>query len=233
MTNPSNFHVQDDAHFEVKDLFKRISSIATAHFDVAKGVSCLDVGCASGELLAHLSQSVFPTGRKVGVDIGEELIASAKKRFEAQKIEFQVGDAESFSLSEKFDLVTATSLLSYWTDPIPVALNILRHVRPGGLAVITGVFNDFDFEVALKYRRVGSSEWHTGFNQYPLGLFCARLAELGWRCDVDEQVMPFDIPAKENKLRSWTAAVDGVRMNTNGLQLLWNIKIIKILSISS
>ena len=225
----SRFHIKSGRDFEVKELFKKIAELAREFFSAqVGGVSILDVGCASGELPYFLQKELQNSGQVCGVDLDSALIKNAQERFGDSGIHFETGDAASFALGRKFDLITATSLLSYFEDPRDVMQNILNHLTEEGLLIVTGLFNDYDIEVRLRYKVKGQQEWNCGFNQFSLSGFSEMVHSLGFHVAVEEQVMPFDIPPGDNVLRSWSMMVNGKRYMTNGLQLLWNIKILRI-----
>jgi ubiquinone/menaquinone biosynthesis C-methylase UbiE len=66
----------------------------------------LDLGCGNGDDARELAQLVGPTGRVVGVDRSETLIATARERLAGENLpaEFQVGDAYGLNFpDEMFD----------------------------------------------------------------------------------------------------------------------------------
>ncbi|MEE9370216.1 MAG: class I SAM-dependent methyltransferase, partial [Sedimentisphaerales bacterium] len=83
-------------------------------FIVPEGVRVLELGCATGRLLAATRPSYG-----LGIDIDAEQIAAARQLHGDQsKLEFQVGDVEDadFSGMEPFDYIIISDLLSLLHD---------------------------------------------------------------------------------------------------------------------
>src|SRR5262245_4014546 len=100
---------------------------------VTDGWSILDVGCGLGEVCADLAELVGPTGRVVGIDASEALIAHARERWGASRIEFDVGDAEALEFEDAtFDAVRAERVVQHLGDPATAIAEMARVVRPGG-----------------------------------------------------------------------------------------------------
>ena len=61
------------------------------------GDSVLDVGCGPGDDLFHMAALVGPTGRLVGLDTSETMIAEARKRASQLNVpvSFEVGDVHA------------------------------------------------------------------------------------------------------------------------------------------
>lgn len=228
LNNPSDFHLKDGSVIVEKEIFKQIQRLVSNRLEGRGPLSMLDVGCASGDLIYYLSQKL-PGGSYCGVDLGSELIDNAKQRFPDSGIDFICADAESFDLQKRFDVVTAISVISYFEYPHKVVENLLRHLKPGGMALISGLFNQNDVYVWMKYQKVGSSEKHGGFNQFPVSEIKKIILDNGFRCNIHEQVMPFDLEKNfDHPGRSYSVNMDGVRYNRNDLQLVWNIQIFEI-----
>lgn len=232
MKTRSHFHLKKGDQFEVKELFKDFSRKIQEHFGgKTENLSILDIGCASGELLYFLKRDLNTSGRARGFDISEELIQNARERFGKEAgINFFVDDAGDFKLNETFDIITMSSVLSYFDDPYPVLANALTHLASGGLAIISGIFNDYNIDVRMRYKLPNEDEWDQGavMNQFSKKSIGEFLAKAGYEYRFSTQVMPFDLEPKEHPIRSWTVNVNGKRWLTNGLQLLYNIQILEI-----
>lgn len=94
----------------------------------------LDVGCASGWFLSRFSK-VFPQANCFGVDIYDEAVEYAKKRY--SHITFKIADAHKIPFKEEsFDLVVCTEVLEHVDDPKSVVLEIKRVLKKDGFAII-------------------------------------------------------------------------------------------------
>ncbi|HLK61640.1 MAG TPA: class I SAM-dependent methyltransferase [Chthonomonadaceae bacterium] len=111
----------------------------------------LDLACGTGnvtERLAHLGYAM------TGVDIAPGMIASARSKAKAQRLEiaYHIQDAAELDLpGQKFDLcISLFDSLNYITDPTRLALAMERvalHLSRGGLFIF-----DLNTEFALKNR---------------------------------------------------------------------------------
>lgn len=227
----AEFHLKEGKDFEVKEIFKEFSGRIKDHFgDGTENLSILDVGCASGELLSFLKADTGTTGDLAGIDLSDELIENARERFADPDIEFSVADAATFKSSKKYDLITMASVLSYFDDPYPVLKNMLSHLNPGGLVLVSGVFNDYGIEVRMSYKLPTHDKWmkHAVLHQFSLESMLKFFDDNGYSCTESKQIMPFELKPKENPGRSWTVDLDGERHMMSGLQLIYNISILQI-----
>jgi ubiquinone/menaquinone biosynthesis C-methylase UbiE len=100
------------------------------------GRKVLDVGCGDGEFAVELARC----GASVsGIDASTAMIDAAKTRAKQHNaaVDFQVAMAERLPFrDERFDLVTAITILCFLDDPAPVFREMARVLRPGGRLVI-------------------------------------------------------------------------------------------------
>ena len=100
--------------------------------DVRAGQKVLDVATGSGNTaLAATRRSCEATG----VDYVPELIAEARRRAEAERLEatFEAGDAEDLPYPDaSFDVVLSTFGVMFAPDQEKAASELLRVCRPGG-----------------------------------------------------------------------------------------------------
>lgn len=226
----SDFHVKKGNEFQVKELFKDIAKMIDKHFKNTNKISILDVGCASGELPFYLKNR-FKTDDVHGFDISPKLVKNAKERFGSSNINFTVADAENFKFNRKFDVITATSVLSYFNDPYKVFDNIFKHLNKKGLFMVTGVFNDWNLDVRLQYRMEKDKKWEerSVLNQNSVKRVSDFLNKKGYKFKFTEQIMPFEIPPhKDHPIRSWTVNLNGKKYMMNGLNLVYNLKVLQV-----
>lgn len=102
-----------------------------------EGMSVLDVGCGSGTITAGVAERVGVSGRVVGIDFSEHLIAQAQKNHEhLSNLSFEVADINSYNPEHKFDLVIAARTLQWVSNPKEVVTQMLNLVKPGGMISI-------------------------------------------------------------------------------------------------
>jgi SAM-dependent methyltransferase len=102
---------------------------------------CLDVGCGKADLdvvLAKITEMTI-----LGLDISEEALtkarANVKKAGLADRITFIQGDVQKMPLeTNSFDVVISRGSYPFWKDKDVAMREILRVLKPGGVALIGG-----------------------------------------------------------------------------------------------
>jgi ubiquinone/menaquinone biosynthesis C-methylase UbiE len=136
--DPASFvHWLDRA--SAMEFFQALKRRTFALLDVQEGDTILDVGCGNGDDVRTLAQRVGNTGRVVGVDKSESLIAEAKQRAAGQNlpVDYHVGDALSLDFADNsFDGCRAERVFAYLHNPRQALAEIIRVARPGAPIVI-------------------------------------------------------------------------------------------------
>ena len=98
-------------------------------------MAVLDVGCGTGQQMAHLSRLGF---RVTGVDGSAEMLEHARANNpDATLLRAQV-DSLPFE-NAQFDLALCIEVLRYLPDPQPCINEICRVLRPGGVCLATAI----------------------------------------------------------------------------------------------
>jgi len=107
-------------------------------FGLRDGMTVADFGCGPGSYTERLAE-LIPSSQITGIDIDPELIARAQELFAGQaRMRFIEASAESTGLLEgSCDFVVSRFLLQHVPDPVAVAREMLRVLKPGGTVVIT------------------------------------------------------------------------------------------------
>jgi SAM-dependent methyltransferase len=137
------------------------------------GSTLLDVGCGSGNHLAHLRRHY----QCDGVDLDAGLLDIARQRYPGSR--FTQGDMAEFGLGRRYDALTCLfSAIGYVRTPERLEQTMrtfARHLAPGGVAVVEpwlapGVFSpgyvhvDTSDHPEVKVARMSHSGMHEGLS---------------------------------------------------------------------
>jgi ubiquinone/menaquinone biosynthesis C-methylase UbiE len=131
----------------------------------------LDVGCGNGDDALALARRVGPTGRVVGVDRSETMVAEAQRRASTDlPVTFQVGNAHALQLGdETFDGCRADRVLHHVEDPAGVLAEIVRVARRGARIVTmdpdfdTAAVDALDHDLTRTLLRVNCDTYRNGW----------------------------------------------------------------------
>jgi ubiquinone/menaquinone biosynthesis C-methylase UbiE len=119
----------------------RTRSLATAAAFFAPylkpGMSLLDCGCGPGTITLGFAEALAP-GIVTGIDIESEMIEQARAGAAERgltNVRFAVADIHKLPFTDdSFDAVWAASVLQYMPEPILAVKEMVRVLKPGGLA---------------------------------------------------------------------------------------------------
>jgi ubiquinone/menaquinone biosynthesis C-methylase UbiE len=112
------------------------------------GEAVLDVGCGPGDDLVAMANLVGPTGRLVGLDASEVMIAEALRRAGQRGLDitFEIGDATALPFADAaFDVCRAARVLEHLADARGALAEMVRVTRPDGRIVVF----DFDWDTLV------------------------------------------------------------------------------------
>jgi ubiquinone/menaquinone biosynthesis C-methylase UbiE len=120
----------DRTHQLLAPLSKRLLASAA----VSTGEIVLDVGCGGGETTRQIAESVGSTGRVVGVDVSEMILAKAKQQGRIpENLSFELQDAATADLGEAvYDLIFSRFGIMFFEDPKAAFKNIRRALKTSG-----------------------------------------------------------------------------------------------------
>lgn len=99
-------------------------------------MSLLDAGCGPGTITADLARRI-PRGSVVGVDLPEDVIASAQRELGGGNVRFEIGDVYALHFDTgSFDMVFAHQVLQHLGDPVAALREMSRVLRPGGRVAV-------------------------------------------------------------------------------------------------
>jgi SAM-dependent methyltransferase len=109
---------------------------AMARADIGEGNRVLDVGCGCGQTLLQLGECVGATGRILGVDISDVMLARATERVSSSGlawVETRRADAQTCDFAaDAFDHVFSRFGIMFFADPARAFANLRRALAPGG-----------------------------------------------------------------------------------------------------
>jgi SAM-dependent methyltransferase len=193
-----------------------------------------DVGCAAGELAYYLKK-IWPQTKIVGFDLLPELVERA--RSVVHEVEFKVGSALDPDLMPKSfaDVIFMSGVLSIFDDYRVALDNLLSWLKPGGRAIVFGIFNPEPVDVIIRSRPAKAADeasWETGWNVFSTESIRGFLEKHPAQPEVGFH--PFSLPIDlaqnpDDPLRSWTVLMaDGNRLIVNGLCLVHHFMALEI-----
>src|SRR5574337_1209525 len=105
----------------------------------AKGRDVLDLGCVNHNPENYKSRYwVHKALRSVARRcLGMDLFAEGVSFLQKEGYHVTVGDAENFSLNEKFDTIVAGDLIEHLGNPSGMLESVKRHLNPEGVLLIS------------------------------------------------------------------------------------------------
>lgn len=122
-------------------LFEPIRRLAIARLDLGPGEVVFDVGCGTGLSLPLLRQGVGPKGRIVGIEQSPEMLEQARRRVTRARwtrVTLLCSPAETADIPVRADAALFHFTHDILRRPESIA-NVLRHVKPGGRVVASGL----------------------------------------------------------------------------------------------
>lgn len=105
------------------------------HFGPVGPRSVLEIGTGSGFFLDFFTQE-YPSASATGIEYDDRLLAVTRAR--APRATCLQGNAETFDLQPKtFDLIVSFQVIEHLYEPERLLMQARRHLRPGGLLVLT------------------------------------------------------------------------------------------------
>ena len=104
--------------------------------DTPIGGQWLDVGCGTGALSQTILQLTNPARIK-GIDRSEGFVNFARERVQDNRVQFEVGDAETLSdVTDTFDAAVSGLVLNFIPRPERALAEMMRVTKSGGLVAV-------------------------------------------------------------------------------------------------
>jgi ubiquinone/menaquinone biosynthesis C-methylase UbiE len=152
------------------ELARKNPQAAFAHLGLKPGISVLDCGCGTGDMLALIARLITP-GEAYGGDISQTMLAIAQRHItdETKNLHFELMDVQALSFpDQRFDRVMATQLLVHVPDPRLAFREICRVTNQNGLVAVadldwdTLVFGSSDKELGRRFTHLFSDGIRNG-----------------------------------------------------------------------
>ncbi|WP_461536663.1 class I SAM-dependent methyltransferase [Spongorhabdus nitratireducens] len=102
-----------------------------------EGKQCLEPGCGTGAISAHLLKLLGNEGRLTAFDIDPASIAQAKQNIPDPRAEFKIQNLSAITPddSEKYDIIYCRFILEHIPDPVDVIHRLRSLLKAGGLLI--------------------------------------------------------------------------------------------------
>ncbi len=128
--------------------------VPTAVADLHEGEVVLDLGSGGGADVLISAKRVGPTGRAIGIDMTDEMLALARRNATdagLENVEFIKGYLEELPLpDESIDVVISNCVINLSADKPRVIREAARVLRPGGRFAVSDVIADPTMDEATR-----------------------------------------------------------------------------------
>jgi SAM-dependent methyltransferase len=115
-------------------LLKPVADLVVDHAGFKPGERVIDVGCGSGATTVAFAREVAPSGRVLGVDVSEPMLARARQSAPTDlPIEFVRADATVYPFEpSSFDVLASRFGVMFFADPALSFANMRKALKPAG-----------------------------------------------------------------------------------------------------
>lgn len=202
-------YLNEDRRNQVKSIFKVAGKKFTdfAAKQNKRNGDLLDVGCATGDFLHHISTIL--TGYNLsGLEVSELIALEASKRMSSASIKVgNVLDKTCFD-EQSFDIIFVSGVLNCLDDPDPALNAMLDWLKPQGLLLVLDMINKHPIDVISRHRSVTDTrgDWETGWNYFSkrtLQIILEKRDDIA-SLKFEKFLMDKPIPKRDDPMRTWT-----------------------------
>jgi SAM-dependent methyltransferase len=153
--------------------------------ELREGETVLDLGSGGGIDVLLSARRVGPTGRAIGLDMTDEMLALARRNAVdagATNVEFVKGTIEAMPIrADSVDVVISNCVINLAADKPAVFAEMARVLRPGGRVGVSDIVADDLLTPAQRAERgsyVGCIAGALSFREYRDGLRAAGLTDI-------------------------------------------------------
>ena len=226
-----DIYLQEDRFQKPKEIYKLIAERIKRLPGTGTPLDIIDVGCATGELLYHLNQVLETNHKYFGVDVSSAMLKLAKTMVPAAEFSELDLSADTAKFGRLYDVVICCGVLGIFDDLTVPLRNLLKLCKPSSAVMIITDVNDANVDLITRYRQGGgTATWQSGWNIFSRQTIEAIVRAESSNCRVSFHafVMPFDLPAQPDPMRTWTVDMNGERTRINGAGLILPQNLIEI-----
>ena len=171
--------------------------LPTAFAQIKAGDTVIDLGSGAGNDCFVARHETGPTGKVLGIDFSEAMIARARQNAETlgyNNVEFRFGDIDEMPVSDGYaDVVVSNCVLNLVPEKPKVMAEVFRVLKPGGHFSISDIVLVGELPAALQE----AAEMYAGCvaGAIQKDTYLAHLADLGFEDLTLQKEKPISIPA--------------------------------------